>query len=292
MGFFRTIVSAHYWLLDTDKSIHDIFKFTNRNKHYLEENSIQQPITPTVITAHVYYPELGTQILNALATLPQSTKVLVTSPSQAIKNALEAQLRVLGNPHEVRLTPNVGRNFGPLLVEFSKQLLQEENFIHVHSKRSPHSPKIAEDWMKRNLSLLVTKEGIQRIQSLSSSNPRIGLVCADASDLVRGINFRWGRSLRIAKRTFAHFSGFEKVKWRGKLTFPVGGMFWVKTNSIRPLLEFDWGYEMFPAESGQGDGTLQHAIERMVGQLCLSREFQVAELDPTTDRFSLTFRRN
>jgi lipopolysaccharide biosynthesis protein len=77
------------------------------------------------------------------------------------------------------------------------------------------------------------------------------------------------------------------VKWAGRLFFPVGGMFWVKTNAIRPMLECNWMYEMFSAESGQRDGTLQHAIERMFGQLCLSRDFEAASFEHLNSQFSI-----
>jgi lipopolysaccharide biosynthesis protein len=288
MTLFRKIATAFYWMLDTEKSPLDFVKSPNGFKGALAfEGPLPQPMKPPVITAHVFYPDFANQLMTALAKLPPETKLFATTPSEEIRRDLEALLKISGNPHEVRLTPNVGRNFAPLLVEFSKELLEEESFIHIHSKRSLHSPEIAKDWVDRNTNLLLTRDGIHRIQSLSDANPKLGLVCVDASDLVRGINFRWGRSLKIAKRIFAHLPGFEHVKWAGRLFFPVGGMFWVKTDAIRPMLEHNWMYEMFSAESGQRDGTLQHAIERMFGQLCLSRNFEAASLNHLSDQFSI-----
>jgi lipopolysaccharide biosynthesis protein len=233
-------------------------------------------MSPLVITAHVFYPEFVTQLINALNQLPKETKVFVTTPSQEIKQDLESYLEAAGNHHDVRLTPNVGRNFGPLFVEFSELLLKEESFIHVHSKKTLHSPEIAQDWLKRNTDLLLSREGIQRISSLTESNPKVGLVYADASDLIWGLNFRWGRSRNIAKRFFAHLPGFERVRWSGRLSFPAGGMFWARTQAIRPLLEIDWSYEMFQEEQNQRDGELQHSQERIVGELTRSLNFQKA----------------
>ena len=287
MTLFRKITTAFYWMLDSEKSPLDFVKSPNGIKGALAfECPLPQPMKPPVITAHVFYPDFANQLMTALAKLPPETKLFATTPSEEIRRGLEALLKISGNPHEVRLTPNVGRNFGPLLVEFSKELLEEDSFIHIHSKRSLHSPEIAKDWVDRNTNLLLTRDGIHRIQSLSEANPKLGLVCVDASDLVRGINFRWGRSLKIAKKIFAPLPGFEHVKWTGRLFFPVGGMFWVKTNAIRPMLEYKWVYEMFSAESGQGDGTLQHAIERMFGQLCLSRNFEAASFSHVGSQFS------
>ena len=277
MGVLRKLASLGYWLLDSEKSISDFKKHaTWKAEDQIVETPSDKIMSPLVITAHVFYPEFATQLIDALKQLPKETKVFATTPSQEIKEDLEGYLEAAGNPHDVRLTPNIGRNFGPLLVEFSKNLLEEESFIHVHSKKSLHSPHISKEWLRRNTDLLLTRKGIQRISSLTESNPRIGLVFGDASDLVWGINFRWGRSKNIARKTFGHLPGFEGVKWTGKLSFPAGGMFWVRSQAIRPLLEIDWDYGMFPQENNQQDGELQHAQERIVGELTHSLNFQKA----------------
>jgi lipopolysaccharide biosynthesis protein len=265
------MVSLGYWLLDSEKSLSDFRKKAVwREEDIIVETPTDKLMSPLVITAHVFYPEFATQLIDSLKQLPKETKVFATTPSQEIKQDLESYLEVAGNPHDVRLTPNIGRNFGPLLVEFSKQLIKEESFIHVHSKKSLHSPDIAADWLKRNTDLFLTKEGIRRISSLTESNPRIGLVYVDASDLIWGMNFRWGRSREISRRIFSHLPGFENVKWNGRFLFPAGGMFWVKTDAILPLLDVDWNYGRFPEEDSQMDGTSQHAIERMLGALVAS----------------------
>jgi lipopolysaccharide biosynthesis protein len=277
MGVLRKIVSLGYWLLDSEKSLSD---FRKKAVWKVEDLIVETPsekiMSPLVITAHVFYPDFVNQLIDALNQLPKETKVFATTPSQEIKRDLVNYLEAAGNPHDVRLTPNIGRNFGPLFVEFSKQLMKEESFIHVHSKKSLHSPEIAQDWLKRNTDLLLSKEGIQRISSLTESNPKVGLVYADASDLIWGLNFRWGRSRKIAKRFFAHLPGFERVRWSGRLSFPAGGMFWARTQAIRPLLEIDWSYEMFSKEQNQRDGELQHSQERILGELAYSLSFERA----------------
>jgi lipopolysaccharide biosynthesis protein len=286
MSVLRKMVSLGYWLLDSEKSLSDFRKKAVwTEEDLIVETPTDKLMSPLVITAHVFYPEFATQLIDSLKQLPKETKVFVTTPSQEIKQDLESYLEAAGNPHDVRLTPNIGRNFGPLLVEFSKQLLKEESFIHVHSKKSLHSPEIAKIWLKINTDLLLTKEGLRRISSLTRANPRIGLAYADSSGLIRGINFRWGRSRRIAKKRFAHLPGFETVKWKGRLSFPAGGMFWVKTDSIRPLLNIDWSYDFFPNEENQRDGSLQHVIERLVGELSLVRGLTQAVLISENGKF-------
>jgi lipopolysaccharide biosynthesis protein len=78
------------------------------------------------------------------------------------------------------------------------------------------------------------------------------------------------------KRILRSAPGFEKVNWSGRLLFPAGGMFWVKTNAIRPILEFSWSYDMFPEENAQIDGAIQHGIERLIGELTRARGYRQA----------------
>jgi lipopolysaccharide biosynthesis protein len=286
MSVLRKLVSLGYWLLDNEKSISDFRKrAVSKEEDFIAEKPSAKIISPLVITAHVFYPEFAAQLIDSLKLLPKETKVFATTPSQEIKQNLESYLEVAGNPHDVRLTPNIGRNFCPLLVEFSKDLLKEESFVHVHSKKSLHSPEIASDWLKRNTDLLLSMEGLQRISSVTEANSKIGLAYVDASDLLWGINFRWGRSRRITKRNLAQFPGFELISWSGRIKFPGGGMFWVKSSAIRPLLEINWKYEMFRNESYKNDGDFPHGLERMIGALSSSRGFLHAVFHPKRSSF-------
>jgi len=281
MSVLRKIVSLGYWLIDSEKSFADF-----RTKPVGKEKSVfvctpsEKLLSPLVIAAHVYYPDFAHQFIDALKQLPRETKVFATTPSREIKQVLESYLEAGGNPHDVRLTPNIGRNFAPLFVEFSKQLLKEDHFIHVHSKKSLHNPAVGREWLKRNTDLLLAVNGIRLINSITELNPKLGLLFVDVSDLIKGINFRWGRSSRTVRRHFSSLPNFERIKLSGKLFFPAGGMFWVKTEAIRPLLEMEWSYDLFPPEQNQIDGTIVHTVERLIGQLSLSRGFESTAVGP------------
>lgn len=286
MTVLRKLGTLYHWLRDDEKSLADFRKQVIwKNDQLIVEEKLQKSFEPVAITAHVYYEDFARELIEALKQLNGVSKIYLTTPSTEIKETLEEYLGQSRFRYEIRITPNIGRNFGPLLVEYSKSLLNETSFIHVHSKQSLHSPDFAADWLSRNINLLLTKEGIERIEQIFRSDPKIGLAFVDASDLLYGSNFRWGRSRDITRRIFALFPGFEKVKWSGRLSFPAGGMFWTRTDAIRPLLELSWNYGMFPPEQGQMDGALQHGLERMVGQLVLARGFKQAVYLKQLDRF-------
>ncbi len=50
--------------------------------------------------------------------------------------------------------------------------------------------------------------------------------------------------------------------------------FWVRPAAIAQLLEHDWSYNDFPPETAQLDGTIHHAVERLIGASSTSNGFK------------------
>jgi FMN phosphatase YigB (HAD superfamily) len=51
------------------------------------------------------------------------------------------------------------------------------------------------------------------------------------------------------------------------IDYPLGSMFWARTEALRPLFDLNLTRDDFPPEQGQSDGTTQHAMERLLGQV-------------------------
>ncbi|TIX13430.1 MAG: hypothetical protein E5V41_21365, partial [Mesorhizobium sp.] len=50
-----------------------------------------------------------------------------------------------------------------------------------------------------------------------------------------------------------------------RLDFFAGTMFWVRRGALEPLKQLGLSLASFPDEASQQDGTLQHALERVLG---------------------------
>lgn len=250
--------------------------FKTRDPRHLKGTRIQEgkpagDLKPIVLTAHVFHQNQVEFFVTAMNKLPSKSLVLITTPFPQIRDAFEARLDKRRLDVEVRICQNRGRNFGPLLIEFSDRLLGLESFIHVHSKAPSKANNLGRaEWVNRLMGLLVDVERLGRTRAILDDYPQVGLVYSDVSDLFQGLSYRWGLSKFALRPLLKQFGGFPKIIFRGAVDFPAGGMFWVKTNAIRPLLEAAWSYEDFPLELGQLDGTVQHGVERLVGALSSS----------------------
>lgn len=109
---------------------------------------------------------------------------------------------------------------------------------------------------------------MSRILSFFETIPRLGMVVPLTFRQVLGAA-HWGDNKDIA-RELAFRLGWpdSALPEDGALRFPVGSMFWARVAAIRPLLDLALTPDHFPPEAGQMDGTLAHAIERMLGVVC------------------------
>ena len=61
-----------------------------------------------------------------------------------------------------------------------------------------------------------------------------------------------------------------------QLFYPLGTMFWARTTALAPLFELGLSWEDYPAELLPYDGTVLHAIERLVTLVTRHRGFKIA----------------
>jgi lipopolysaccharide biosynthesis protein len=219
-------------------------------------------------TAHIFYEDFVDEFLEFFKKTPQGFTWFITTPSQTIFDHIYKHSNLLGIRASLVLSPNRGRNFGPLLVEFSRELQLFDFVYHVHSKKSTHALKsVSNLWNKDMTMPMLNWRNVQRSIQILSQDKRIGLVYPDVSGFIRKINFRWGANLLPlrANPTLREFVDGQSEKQ--VIHFPPGGMFIVRTFPLIKLLSIKWAYEMFPEEKMQLDGTVQHGIERLIGHL-------------------------
>jgi lipopolysaccharide biosynthesis protein len=70
--------------------------------------------------------------------------------------------------------------------------------------------------------------------------------------------------------------GIGTFQTANHINFPAGSMFWGRTRAFQPLLDLNLSWEDYPAEPVGHDGSMLHALERMMPVIARHSGFHVA----------------
>jgi glycosyltransferase involved in cell wall biosynthesis len=218
---------------------------------------------------HVYYPDLLAEILERLVANKVRPDLFISVPSEAV--ALEVRPLLAGYDGRVadmKVVPNRGRDIGPFLTAFGTALVDHYDVIgHLHTKKTKDvaDAAMAEMWrsfvMEHLLGGDVPMADI--ILGRMFADPLIGMVCPDDPYVVG-----WGKNRTHAEKLSARLS---LGNLPDHFLFPVGTMFWARSEAIRRCFELGLQWGDYPAEPLPYDGSMLHALERLFG-LCAAQE--------------------
>lgn len=212
-----------------------------------------------LIHLHVYHESYIPQATKIIADFPDAGGILITSPFEKVLSEFDSTSR--GSNLELRLVKNIGRNFGAI-----KQILPTigtfKYLLHLHTKASKHmsSRRVAE-WSQSFWGRLASRDTVLRILSAMDSNAEITISYPELTAILPSSAYRWGGNKKLAESLLA--SG--KLDLLGdQIAFPAGGMFICQSPLILDLLN-RLGLEDFPQEPLPLDGSIAHALERLMG---------------------------
>jgi hypothetical protein len=212
---------------------------------------------------HFFYGELMDDCLQKLKS-NRSRCDLFLSTNDELK---AARLRDATSGYDrgavkIRVVPNRGRDIGPFLTEFGDELAEGYDLVgHVHGKRSLFVADVAvgESWREflwQNLlgDIFPMMDNIVRT---FSQDEELGLVFPDDPHLSD-----WDYNRDIAEMLAARM-GID-----GALppffNFPIGTMFWARPKALAPLFSLRLRWDDYPEEPVAMDGTVLHALERLL----------------------------
>lgn len=205
---------------------------------------------------HQHYVEHARRIINDF---PDAGGILITSPFEEVLLEFEA-----GSTHpnlELRLVRNLGRNFGAIK-QVAPSIGEFEYLLHLHSKVSKHmSSKRSAEWSRLYWNTLANRDNVIRILSVMESNPGITVSYPDLTNVLPSTAYRWGSNKKLAQALLADF---KIAQQDGQIAFPAGGMFVCRSDHILHLVK-SLGLDDFPREPLTLDGSVAHALERLMG---------------------------
>lgn len=242
--------------------------------------------TGVCVMIHAFYVDLLDELLRAVAPLAGLATVLVSvcDPGhvEVAHRAIDGVLGA-GTGRVVKLVPNRGRNFAPLLVWFRDELRQHRVVLHLHSKKSLYSNSERADW-RAHLLRCLAGPAIDAHLDLLDTHPEVGVVQPSMFAEMPPWSAHWLGNASNGRALFAR-CGLDPQLVDGYVDYPVGGMFWARVDALAPLLDAGLTVDDFEPEAGQTDGALAHAVERTITAAAVSRGYTFVEYDPDAAEF-------
>lgn len=239
------------------------------------------------VMAHVFYADLIDEFVDQLSHIPIPFVLMVsvvTEPDrqQALKKF--SAIELVSELH-VRVVPNRGRDLAPMLVTYRQEILSLDVVCHIHTKKSLYTGSEKKGWRQYLIeSLLGSRSRVAWILGMFQATKELGMVYPESYRSVPLIAHTWLSNKEHA-RALGERLGIA-IDGDAYLDFSTGSMFWVRVDALRPVYGLGFGFNDFPEERGQADGTMQHALERMLAQVVRDQHMVVGIL-PTDQTLRL-----
>jgi len=221
------------------------------------------PSAPVALHLHIYYPELAPIIIERLSANEVRPDLFITVPSETLRTKVESICSAYdGKVVEIQCVPNRGRDIGAFLTAFGDRIIRNYEFVgHFHTKKTVEQADQAmgQIWFQFLLENLLggRYKMADTILQKMAADPSIGLVFPDDPFVVG-----WSKNREPARR-LALKMGLPEPR-HTYFNFPVGTMFWARCSAIQSLFALNLQWNDYPEEPLPSDGTILHAIERLL----------------------------
>lgn len=228
------------------------------------------------VILHLYYTELIDEISAYLLNIPEKFDLFISVVDMSSVTIVEEKLNALENASlYLYLVENKGRDVGPFLSILNSGILDQYYYIcKIHSKKSLYSENGA-IWRNQIYDeLLGSTSKILSIIKAFQNDPLIGIIGPEHSYLTN--NEFWGANFNRV-RLLTESVGIKKIEI--SLGFFAGTMFWFNPKVMTLLKKANLSIEDFEDENGAQDGTLAHAVERIIVLFAKENKFKIMTTD-------------
>ena len=236
---------------------------------------------------HLYYEDLLDEFCEYFDNIPEKFDLFISCKKGADIAAIKERARKIRFVGKIVIkeTQNRGRDIAPFYVLFGKALAEYDILLHVHSKKSLYTGGEKAEWRHEALDGVLKNEAMVRetLRLMRLGGTEAGLVFGEMTKMLPPMALHWlyntGKGSELLQKMHVPFENHM-------FFYPVGSFFWVKTEAIKPIFDLKLTYQDFDEENGQIDGTLAHALERVIAFVTKHRGYDMYIYDADTDKFS------
>ncbi|MDQ1902450.1 glycoside hydrolase family 99-like domain-containing protein [Paracoccus sp. WLY502] len=219
---------------------------------------------------HVFYPDMVEDFARRLSAVPVQIDLFVSVPAGHLDIELlrkKFQEVLPDTQCEIQEFPNRGRDLGPFVAHFAEKLSAYDVIGHFHTKKSPHNP-LLDRWNADILDALIGCGG--KAGRLPAAETAFTLITSGQTSWVTApppLGYfpdadGWGQNRNPARCLLERIG--SNIGLPDMINFPQGSMFWTGPSVLKQLAHFRLNLADFPIEPIPADGTVAHALERML----------------------------
>lgn len=233
------------------------------------------------IVLHLYYADLWPEFNDELQRLDIDFDLYVSLTWHGPETEALAQDITRAFPRAfVCFTPNHGRDLLPFLLFVNSGCLDGYRAVaKLHGKKSLHRQD-GGIWRRALVTgILQGPRTGERLQAFLADRDA-AIWVADGQHLTEGC--WWGSNHAKVRDVLARLE--IDLTQGGAPSFPAGSIYWLKPLMLRLLQGLRLGVEHFEHEQGQLDGTMAHALERVLGCLAAAAGQHIRQTHELQDR--------
>ena len=237
--------------------------------------AVNRQSPPSALHLHIQSPDAALEILRSISKNGHRPDIFITmTGGNGLREVTQTAERLSLNIRDVAVVPCRGRGIGPLVTVLGSRLVRNYEIVgHLHTgQNSPvENARDGEPFRSFGMeSLLGTEHNmLDIILDQFARLPKLGLVFPCAADLMG-----WTANRLLAIALLERMGIAADLP--DELFYPPGAMFWARTEAIAPLLDLDLDWNDYPCEPVPPDGTILHAMERILPVVTRHRGFQMA----------------
>lgn len=219
---------------------------------------------------HLHYEDTIEKYFKYIINIPEAIDIYITVSDKNTKMKIVECIEYYGIKNCYTIDKkNRGRDISSLLVACRNKILEYQYicFIHDKKEKKDYQKEDIQSWVEGLWENTIgSTEYIYNILNLFDKNRKLGIL-APPNPLTNQLSFAvintWARNFDLTQRMAEDLELICDIN-ENKLPITLGTVFWCKVDALKKLFLKEWVYEDFPDEPLPADGTISHAIERIL----------------------------